>query len=80
MHIANDKTLINVLNAAVTSNHQQVKSQLNSLIAKVLLIPNVNQSSIDDLVADLVGQIEDIDHKLNDVTDYIKFMKVSAEE
>lgn len=80
MQLADDKSLLNVLNAAVTSNHQQVKSQLHSLIAQVNLIPNRDNPGTDDIVTDVINRIVDIEHKLNDVTDWLRVMKVSKEE
>jgi|GEM_PF-5785276 len=80
MDIANNKSLINVLNAAVTSNHQQVKCQLHDLITKVNLVPKNDNPNIQDWVDDVVAQIHDIQYKLDDVTDWIKVMKVTSDE
>lgn len=80
MVVPSDKSLINVLNAAVTSSHQQVKSQLNSLIVQVNLIPDRDSPGTADIVADLVSTIKDIEHKLDDVTDWLRVIKVANEE
>ena len=80
MQLADNKSLLNVLNAAVTSNHQQVKNQLNHLIAQVNLIPDLNNPSTEDIVTDLINTIRDIEHKLDDLPDYLRVMKVAKEE
>lgn len=80
MQLADNKSLLNVLNAAVTSNHQQVKSQLNHLIAQVNLIPDRDNPHTADIVTDVINAIKDIEHKLDDVTDYLRVMKVAKEE
>ena len=80
MKVTTNKTLLNVLNAAVTSNHQQVKSQLHDLIAKVNLAPTSDNSHMQDWVTDVVNQIHDIQHKLDDVTDYIRVMRTAEDD
>lgn len=80
MQVSSNKSLINVLNAAVTSNHQQVKSQLHELIVKINLMPKNDNNLIADWVEEILSQIHDIEHKLNDVTDYIKVIKVQEED
>lgn len=80
MKVTTNKTLLNVLNAAVTSNHQQVKCQLHDLIAKVHLMPVHDNPNAEDWVADVINQIHDIQHKLDDVTDYIRIIKVADED
>jgi RNA processing factor Prp31 len=80
MQLADDKSLLNVLNAAVTSNHQQVKSQLHNLIAQVNCIPHRDNPNTDDIVIDVVNAIKEIEHKLDDVTDWLRLMKVAHEE
>lgn len=80
MRVESNKTLVNVLNAAVTSNHQQVKCQLHELIAKVNLVPKSGEEQVQDWVADVVSHIHDIQHKLDDVTDYIRVMKTAADD
>lgn len=80
MKVTTNKNLINVLNAAVTSNHQQVKTQLHDLIAKVHLMPLNDNPLAEDWVTDVVNQIYDIQHKLDDVTDYIRIIKVAEED
>lgn len=80
MMVSSNKVLLNVLNAAVTSNHQQVKCQLHELIAKVNLAPFTQDPYLQDWVIDVVNQIHDIQHKLDDVTDYIRVMRVAEED
>ena len=80
MKVATNKVLLNVLNAAVTSNHQQVKYQLHELLAKVNLVPVPDDPHLQDWVTDVVNQIHDIQHKLDDVTDYIRVMKVAEDD
>ena len=80
MQLADDKSLLHVLNAAVTSNHQQVKSRLHNLIAQVNLIPDRNDPHTADILTDVINAIKDIEHKLDDVTDYLRIMKVAKED
>lgn len=80
MQISSDKSLINVVNAAVNTNHQQIKSRLLDLISKVYLIPNREDPIVRDVVEDLILHIKDIELKLDDVTDWIKVMKVTTDD